>query len=175
MAAPDGSQAAMALTSGGGNPSGSGAKSAPKLAKKLPKVKKIPKAKGGAGSDKKGKGQATDDAEDDVRAKEDHKKRKRGMLTRDLKYMMYGFGDTGDPLQETVELVEDMTLDYITNFAHRAMEVSARRGRLQTEDLLYLIRNDEKKVQRVNELLDMSVQLKEARKNFDLDESANAQ
>ena len=36
-----------------------------------------------------------------------------------------------------------------------------RRGKLQTEDLLYLIRNDEKKVQRVNELLDMNMQLKE--------------
>lgn len=91
-----------------------------------------------------------------------------------VKYMMYGFGDTDDPLQETAELVEDMTIDYITNFAHRAMEVSARRGRLQTEDLLYLIRNDEKKLQRVNELLDMNVQLKQAVKNFDLDETANA-
>lgn len=32
---------------------------------------------------------------------------------------------------------------------------------------------DEKKVQRVNELLDMNVQLKEARKNFDLNDTAN--
>lgn len=30
--------------------------------------------------------------------------------------MMYGFGDTADPLQETTDLVEDMTIDYITNF-----------------------------------------------------------
>lgn len=33
-----------------------------------------------------------------------------------MKYMMYGFGDTVDPLMETTELVEDMTIDYITNF-----------------------------------------------------------
>ena len=32
--------------------------------------------------------------------------------------------------------------------------------------------NDEKKLQRVNELLDMNAQLKEARKNFDTDEAA---
>jgi hypothetical protein len=39
--------------------------------------------------------------------------------------MMYGFGDTGDPLQETVELVEDMTLDYITNFVSaRCLDLS---------------------------------------------------
>ena len=53
--------------------------------------------------------------------------------------MMYGFGDVQEPDKETVDLVEDMTLDYVTNFAHRCMEVSARRGKLQTEDLLYLI------------------------------------
>ena len=33
--------------------------------------------------------------------------------------MMYGFGDTKEPDKETVELVEDMTVDFITNFAHR--------------------------------------------------------
>ena len=86
--------------------------------------------------------------------------------------MMYGFGDTKEPDKETVELVEDTTVDFITNFAHRCMEVSAQRGKLQTDDLLYLIRNDEKKLQRVNELLDMNAQLKEARKNFDTDEAA---
>lgn len=104
-------------------------------------------------------------------------------------------------------MVYQSKADSFTRFlcvqAHRAMEVSARRGRLQTEDLLYLIRNvrvgfplfetvlfslptelpngvfafffpqDEKKIQRVNELLDMNVQLKEARKNFDLNDTTN--
>jgi hypothetical protein len=37
-----------------------------------------------------------------------------------------------------------------------------------------LLSQDEKKVQRVNELLDMNVQLKEARKNFDLNDNTNA-
>ena len=32
-------------------------------------------------------------------------------------------------------------VDYLQNIAHRAMEVSERRGKLQTEDLLYLIRH----------------------------------
>lgn len=30
--------------------------------------------------------------------------------------MMYGFGDTETPLQETTDLVEDMTIDYLTDF-----------------------------------------------------------
>ena len=54
-----------------------------------------------------------------------------------VKHMMYGFGDVQEPDKETVDLVEDMTLDYVTNFAHRCMEERSR-GKLQTEDLLYL-------------------------------------
>ena len=63
------------------------------------------------------------------------------MFGRELKYMMYGFGDAEDPLPGTVDLVENLVVDYIQNIAHRAMEVSERRGKLQTEDLLYLIRH----------------------------------
>ena len=37
--------------------------------------------------------------------------------------MMYGFGDTDNPLPETTDLVEDMTVDYITNFVSAARPV----------------------------------------------------
>ena len=46
------------------------------------------------------------------------------------------------------------------------MEAANRRGRLQTEDLLYVIRHDEKKLARCMELLEMNEQLKEARRNL---------
>jgi hypothetical protein len=38
---------------------------------------------------------------------------------------------------------------------------------------LYIIRHDEKKTARVNELLRINEEIKEARKNFELDEAAN--
>lgn len=96
-------------------------------------------------------------------------KRKRGMFARDLRYMMYGFGDVRDPNNETVALVEDLMVDFITNVAHQAMECAERRGgRFSNDDLLYVIRNDEKKLRRVEELMEMNEYLKEARKNFDL-------
>ena len=53
-----------------------------------------------------------------------------------------------NPLPETVDLVEELTIDYLTKFAKKAMEAANRRGRLQTEDLLYVIRHDEKKLAR---------------------------
>ena len=94
--------------------------------------------------------------------------RRKGTFAKDLSYMMYGFGDAKEPDPESVELLEDMLVEYLTNVAHRAMEVAERRGRMQTEDLLYVIRNDRKKFARVDELLEMNAKLKDARKNFDL-------
>jgi transcription initiation factor TFIID subunit 13 len=110
-------------------------------------------------------------ANDDVEI--DLKKSKKGLLIKDIKYMMYGFGDVEEPLDESADLVEDMLLEYLENFANRAMECAERRGSLKTEDLLYIIRHDEKKTARVNELLRINEEIKEARKNFELDEAAN--
>ena len=92
--------------------------------------------------------------------------------SRAVAYMMYGFGDSKEPDPASVELVEDMLLDYLVNVGHRSMEVAERRGRMQTEDLLYVIRNDRKKFARVDELLEMNAKLKDARRNFDLHDPA---
>ena len=86
--------------------------------------------------------------------------------------MMYGFGDSKEPDPASVELVEDMLVDYLVHVGHRSMEVAERRGRMHTEDLLYVIRNDRKKFARVDELLEMNAKLKDARRNFDLHDPA---
>ena len=92
----------------------------------------------------------------------------RATVDATVAYMMYGFGDAKEPDPDSIELMEDMLVDYLTNVAHRAMEVAERRGRMQTEDLLYVIRNDRKKFARVDELLEMNAKLKDARRNFEL-------
>lgn len=78
--------------------------------------------------------------------------------------MMYGFGDTENPLKETVELMDDLVTEYINDMTCKAMRVSNRRGRLQTEDLVFLIRKDRKKFSRVAELLRMNEEIKKAKK-----------
>uniref|UniRef100_A0A6N2M9U8 Transcription initiation factor TFIID subunit 13 n=1 Tax=Salix viminalis TaxID=40686 RepID=A0A6N2M9U8_SALVM len=42
-------------------------------------------------------------------------KRKRGVFQKDLQHMMYGFGDDANPLPETVALVEDIVVEYVTD------------------------------------------------------------
>ncbi|KAG2597421.1 hypothetical protein PVAP13_5KG255500 [Panicum virgatum] len=95
-------------------------------------------------------------------------KRKRGVFQKDLQHMMYGFGDDPNPLPETVALVEDIVVEYVTDLVHKAQNVASKRGKLLTEDFLYLIRKDLRKLHRATELLSMNEELKQARKAYRL-------
>nr|GEZ69902.1 transcription initiation factor TFIID subunit 13 [Tanacetum cinerariifolium] len=57
--------------------------------------------------------------------------------------MMYGFGDDSNPLPETVALVEDIVVEYVTDMVHKAQDIASKRGKLLTEDFLFLIRKVE--------------------------------
>ncbi|XP_059625604.1 transcription initiation factor TFIID subunit 13 [Cornus florida] len=97
-------------------------------------------------------------------------KRKRGVFQKDLQHMMYGFGDDPNPLPETVALLEDIVVEYVTDLVHKAQDFSSKRGKLLTEDFLFLIRKDLPKLNRCTELLSMNEELKQARKAFEVDE-----
>ncbi|XP_038076969.1 transcription initiation factor TFIID subunit 13-like isoform X1 [Patiria miniata] len=92
--------------------------------------------------------------------------RKKRMFSKELRCMMYGFGDDQNPYTETVDLLEDLVLDFITDTTLKAMEVG-RPGRVQVEDIIFLIRKDSRKLSRVKDLLMMNEELKKARKAFD--------
>eukprot|EP00033_Pygsuia_biforma_P001217 GCRY01001380.1.p1 GENE.GCRY01001380.1~~GCRY01001380.1.p1 ORF type:complete len:171 (+),score=40.58 GCRY01001380.1:162-674(+) len=93
---------------------------------------------------------------------EPHRKR---LFTKELAYMMYGFGDSKAPYAETVAVLEDIVQDYIADMTRRAVSFSRRRGRLQTEDFVFVIRKDKKKYRRVRELLFMLEEIQQVRKN----------
>eukprot|EP00262_Sarcandra_glabra_P021021 TRINITY_DN8612_c0_g1_i1.p1 TRINITY_DN8612_c0_g1~~TRINITY_DN8612_c0_g1_i1.p1 ORF type:complete len:129 (+),score=28.97 TRINITY_DN8612_c0_g1_i1:197-583(+) len=97
-------------------------------------------------------------------------KRKRGVFQKDLQHMMYGFGDDPNPLPETVALLEDIVVEYITDLVYKAQDIASKRGKLLTEDFLFLIRKDMPKLHRCTELLSMNEELKQARKAFEVDE-----
>ena len=80
--------------------------------------------------------------------------------------MMFGYGDDAEPFEESVELMEDLLIDYVTDLAHLCMRTSVNPGRLQMEDVLFLLRKDEKKFARCKELLETSVELKKTMKAF---------
>ncbi|EAL60968.1 transcription initiation factor TFIID subunit [Dictyostelium discoideum AX4] len=93
-------------------------------------------------------------------------KRKR-MFSKELKHMMYGFGDVREPLHESIDLLEELVFEFIQEMTLKAAQVSNKRGKFQTEDLVFLVRKDPKKYYRVIELLRMNEELKKAKKAFD--------
>jgi transcription initiation factor TFIID subunit 13 len=86
--------------------------------------------------------------------------------------MLFGFGDSDNPRQDTVELVEELVVEYLTDTLTAAARIS--QTRIRTDDLLYVLRHDEKKLARVEELLFMSEELDRARKVFDIEDESKA-
>lgn len=97
----------------------------------------------------------------------DGSQRKR-LFTKELRCMLYGFGDDQVPYTETVDLLDDLLIQYITDMTIKAMSIG-KKGRVHVEDIVFLIRKDPLKYARVKELLTMNEELKKARKAFDAD------
>ena len=92
-------------------------------------------------------------------------KRKR-LFNRELRYMMHGFGDDVNPYNESVDMVEDLVVEFITEMSVKAMEVG-KKGKIHVDDILFLIRKDSKKYARVRDLLTMNEELKQAKRIFE--------
>eukprot|EP01094_Clydonella_sp_ATCC50884_P004700 TRINITY_DN13730_c0_g1_i1.p1 TRINITY_DN13730_c0_g1~~TRINITY_DN13730_c0_g1_i1.p1 ORF type:complete len:172 (+),score=65.23 TRINITY_DN13730_c0_g1_i1:33-518(+) len=93
-------------------------------------------------------------------------KKKKPLFKKELEQMLYGFGDVAEPLEETVELLDEMVVEYITEMTKKASDVASRRGRLRTEDIAFVIRKDSKKYMRAKELLRKNEEIKFGRKMF---------
>ncbi|CAH0552059.1 unnamed protein product [Brassicogethes aeneus] len=91
--------------------------------------------------------------------------RKR-LFSKELRCMMFGFGDDQNPYTESVDIIEDLVIEFITEMTHKSMEIG-RTGRVQVEDIVFLVRKDARKYSRVKDLLTMNEELKRARKAFD--------
>ena len=80
--------------------------------------------------------------------------------------MLFGYGDDPNPYSETVDMLEDLVLKFITDMTLKAMEIGGP-GKVQAEDIIFLVRKEPKMYARVKELLTMNEELKKARKAFD--------
>lgn len=88
---------------------------------------------------------------------ETEKKRKKNKDLSDLKQLMYGFGDSKAPLEESVELLDEFVQEFILNLAEKALKRSRRResnsNEIKVEDLLYFLQPDNKKSMRVAKII----------------------
>lgn len=95
----------------------------------------------------------------------------KGLFQKDLRIMMYGFGDSVNPLDETVDLVEDIVLEYMKESTLKAAAVSADslKPKVDERDFLFSVRKEPAKFGRVKELLMMQQVIKDARSSFEKD------
>ncbi|KAJ3998031.1 transcription initiation factor IID, 18kD subunit-domain-containing protein [Lentinula boryana] len=75
--------------------------------------------------------------------------------TQEISQMMFVFGEVQDPLSETVNLVEDIVRSQLVELIIQARGLAVRRGvrYLSAEDLIFLIRHDRGKVNRLRTYL----------------------
>ncbi|CAJ0761836.1 9553_t:CDS:2, partial [Entrophospora sp. SA101] len=71
-----------------------------------------------------------------------------------------------DPAPDTIAVMEELVVDYITEMCCKAQKVAKDR-KVNVEDFKFILRNDPKKLSRVEELLYMEQDIKRARQSFD--------
>ncbi|XP_043266047.1 transcription initiation protein SPT3 homolog isoform X1 [Colletes gigas] len=75
--------------------------------------------------------------------------------TAEIRQMMHGFGDSGEPLVESVKIVEEVVLQQMRTIVKKACEVSYRSENpkkgscISAEDFIFLLRKDKMKLQRL--------------------------
>ena len=86
--------------------------------------------------------------------------------------LLYAHGDDINPLPETVRILDEIVTDFIIETCHTAARhatISVRQ-KIKLEDFKFAVRGDERLLGRMNELIYMEKELKEARKGFNTDE-----
>ncbi|EJF65944.1 transcription initiation factor IID 18 kDa subunit [Dichomitus squalens] len=81
---------------------------------------------------------------------------------------MYGFGDDRNPASDTVNVMEEILIEYIVDVVQTASG-GGKKSRLSIEDLRRALSRpaDAKKLARMEELLFMQEDIKRARAQFD--------
>jgi len=109
---------------------------------------------------------------------------------REIGMMMYGYGDVPNPNEEAVEMMEHIMLEYLGSVIDKALllrgniwadiqsnidknqtkKTYRNQRKLKTADIMYAVSSDKLKYSRVEELLFMNDELREARKAFNEEE-----
>jgi len=91
----------------------------------------------------------------------------KGLFTKELRNLMYGFGDDRNPANDTVNVMEEILIEYILDVCSTALG-PARKARLSVDDIRRVLARpaDAKKLARMEELLFMQEEIKRAREQF---------
>ncbi|KAJ3210003.1 hypothetical protein HDU67_005746 [Dinochytrium kinnereticum] len=103
-----------------------------------------------------------------IRREREQRTRKR-LFMKEIKQMMYGFGDVPNPADDTAEVLEDLLVMYVNDLCSKVLTTTKGR-KPKVSDFLYALRRDPKKLVRVHELLAAEKELTQAKAIMSLDE-----
>ncbi|KZV62842.1 TFIID-18kDa-domain-containing protein [Peniophora sp. CONT] len=95
----------------------------------------------------------------------------KGLFAKELRSLMYGFGDDRNPASDTVNVMEEILVEYITDICQVAL-APTKKTRLAVDDFRRTLSRpaDSKKFARMEELLFMQEDIKRARAMFNENE-----
>lgn len=85
-------------------------------------------------------------------------------LNNDIEEIMYGYGDNWPCNRETMQLIEHLTYEYISNVCHGALKIAEITSKLDKECFLFLLRKQPTKYKRVMHLLQANEGIKSSQK-----------
>ncbi|TPX41622.1 hypothetical protein SeLEV6574_g05992 [Synchytrium endobioticum] len=88
-------------------------------------------------------------------------KRKR-LFTESTREIMFAFGDTNPPACDTVDLMEDLLLEYFYDYLRQVKRTTGNR-RVKMVDFLFPLRRDPPKLARAKELIIKDQEIRRAR------------
>mmetsp|Transcript_105413 Transcript_105413/g.157806 ORF Transcript_105413/g.157806 Transcript_105413/m.157806 type:complete len:108 (+) Transcript_105413:46-369(+) len=96
-------------------------------------------------------------------SKPDKTIKKGKSLTKELQHMMYSFGDVENPLPESVDLMESICIEYISEMTR--MTASIAGARITKKEVLFAIRKNKKQQNRARELMIKQIAIDKIRKS----------
>ncbi|CDO93724.1 unnamed protein product [Kluyveromyces dobzhanskii CBS 2104] len=95
--------------------------------------------------------------------------RKTSLFSKDVGSLMYAFGDAAQPLPETVQCIDELLVSYLSDICANAYysAQTVKRNKIKVEDFRFVLRKDEVKLGRAEELMRMNKVITDARKQFD--------
>ena len=97
------------------------------------------------------------------------KRKRQKLFTKDIENLLYAMGDRPVSTDATVNALEDVLVEYITQVSYSMVNFakSQNRTRVKLNDLAFTLRNDPAKLARFRYILEQSYKIERAKRMFD--------
>ena len=95
---------------------------------------------------------------------------RKNMFLKEVRLMLFAFGDVSAPRMDTSIAVHNYLCDYLNALLIKTHDMAIIKGKTKTDDLLFFLKRDRKKYTRVKNLLVTNEELMNARKIFECKE-----